>query len=127
MLDISALLAVLLNQGPKSEIISKTTGNSLIVPASLHWELGNALSSLFKRRKISPGEAEKVVDEYRRIPLQFVDIDLKAAVKLAHDHSVYAYDAYMILCAKQHRVPILSLDNALIEVARREKIRVVEV
>jgi predicted nucleic acid-binding protein len=127
VVDTSAVLGVLLNQGPKDHLVSRTAGSTLIAPVSLHWEMGNALSSLMKRKKISEKEAGAVLEEYAKIPIQFVEVDLKAALAVVGRHSIYAYDAYMVVCAKDFKIPLLSLDNGLLEVAKKEHVRILEV
>jgi len=126
VIDTSVILGVLLNQGPKEWLVASTTGATLISPASLHWEIGNALSSLMKRKKITEKEADSVLDAYAKIPIQYVDTDLKASLALVSKHSIYAYDAYMLVCAKHYKIPLISLDKALVEVAKKEHIRVLE-
>jgi predicted nucleic acid-binding protein len=34
-------------------------------------------------------------------------------VEVAAEHQLYAYDAYLIVCALQQRAPLLTLDAAL--------------
>ena len=126
VVDTSAILGVLLNQGPKEWLVASTTGATLIAPASLHWEIGNALSSLVKRKKVTEKEVDFVLEEYSKIPIQFVDADLKTSLALVSKHSIYAYDAYMLVCAKQFKVPLLSLDKGLMEVAKKEHVRFLE-
>ena len=46
VVDTSVLLAVVLNEPSKAELVRLTTGAGLIAPLSLHWEFGNALSSM---------------------------------------------------------------------------------
>jgi predicted nucleic acid-binding protein len=127
LVDDSAILSVLLNEATKEKIVAKTKDATLIAPASIHWEIGNAVSSLLKRKKISGAEGVQVVEEYLKIPIQYVDVDLKEAVSVAGKHSLYAYDAYMIVGAKQYRIPLLSLDSGLNDVAKKEKVKLVEV
>lgn len=126
VIDTSAILGVLLNQGPKEWLVANTARATLIAPASLPWEIGNALSSLMKRKKINEKEADFVLDSYSKIPIQFVDVDLKASLALVSKHSIYAYDAYLIVCAKHFKIPLVSLDNGLVEVAKKEHVRVLE-
>jgi predicted nucleic acid-binding protein len=126
VVDTSAILGVLLNQGQKEWLVASTTGATLIAPASLHWEIGNALSSLLKRKKITEKEADIVLDAYSKIPIQFVEADLKTSLALVSKHSIYAYDAYMLVCAKQFKIPLISLDRGLVEVAKKEHVRVLE-
>jgi predicted nucleic acid-binding protein len=66
------------------------------------------------------------LDAYAKIPIQFVDTDLKSALALVSKHSIYAYDAYMLVCAKHFKIPLVSLDKGLVEVAKKEHIRVLE-
>lgn len=127
VVDTSAILGVLLNQESKEGLVANTAGATLIAPASLHWEIGNALSSLMKKKKITEKEADVVLDAYSKIPIQFVDVDLKTSLGLVTKHSIYAYDAYMIVCAKHFKIPLISLDKALVEVAKKEHVRVLEV
>lgn len=126
VVDTSAVLGVLLNLESKPYLVTKTLGATLIAPTSLHWEIGNALSSLLKRKKLSLKEADLVLDEYGKIPIQFVDVDLKATMAIVNKHLIYAYDAYMVSCAKQYRLPLLTLDNGLRQVARKEHVRLLE-
>ena len=127
IVDTSAILCVLLNQEDKGKIVLKTQNAILMAPASLHWEIGNALSSLIKRKKLSEKLGLDVIEEFAKIPIQSVDVDMKMVISLVGKHSIYAYDAYMIISAKQNKIPILSLDKGLLEVARKEKLGIVEV
>jgi predicted nucleic acid-binding protein len=127
LVDASAILSALLNEATKGKIVAKTKDAILIAPSSIHWEICNAVSSLVKRKKISGAEGVQVVEEYLKIPIQHVDIDLKEAISVAGRHSMYAYDAYMIVGAKHYRLPLLSLDAGLNDVAKKEKVKLVEV
>jgi predicted nucleic acid-binding protein len=112
-IDTSALLAVCTNERSKPKLIEITAGCSLIAPASIHWEVGNALSAMLKREKIDLAQAQACVGAYREIPVKFVDVDLSHALALAARFRMYAYDAYLLSCAVQSRSPLLSLDSAL--------------
>jgi predicted nucleic acid-binding protein len=127
LVDTSVIVGVLLNEDSKERIISKTKGATLIAPASLHWEIGNVVSSLIKRKKVSGRIALQLIEEYHKISIQYLDVDLKETIAVVERHGIYAYDAYMVVCAKRYRLPLLSLDAGLNEVARKEKIRIVEV
>ncbi len=49
------------------------------------------------------------------------------ALEIAAGHGIYAYDAYLIACAKQYRLPLLTLDRDLMNVARDSGIDLIEV
>ncbi|HTS38043.1 MAG TPA: type II toxin-antitoxin system VapC family toxin [Candidatus Solibacter sp.] len=127
IIDTSAILAVIGEQPEKAELIRLTRGATLTAPASVHWEVGNALSAMFKRRVISVDEALESLDSYSAIPIRMVDVGLTQAVELSARLNVYAYDAYVIACAINQRAPILTLDKGLVARARELKLDVVEV
>lgn len=118
--DTSAILAVVLNEPVKRHIQSKTRGADLIAPPSLHWEVGNALSAGFKRGRLSLEDALHALKEYHQhIPVQFVDVQLTAAVRLADKLDIYAYDAYVIACAQTQHRPLLTLDGGQRDAAEK--------
>ena len=84
-----------------------------MAPASVHWEVGNALSALLKRRRIARGDLQQVLEAYERIPIRFLEVDLALALEIAAEHGLYAYDAYLVTCALAQRAPLLTLDQAL--------------
>jgi predicted nucleic acid-binding protein len=127
VIDTSALIAVVLNQTEKPEIIAVTTAAELIAPASVKWEVGNALSSLLKRKRITESEADEAIDQYNEIPIQYESPDLKTTLALCKKHQIYAYDAYVIACAQVFRIPILTLDLAMKSIGTKEKIKILEV
>jgi predicted nucleic acid-binding protein len=127
VIDTSALLAVVAMKPERAELIRVTRGATLIAPSSVHWEIGNALSAMFKRKAIELDDALRALDGYAAIPVRLIDPSLRQAVQLCRELKVYAYDAYVIACAINQRAPILSLDNVLKERARSLKLDILEV
>ncbi len=72
IIDTSTVIAVALNEPEKRNLIKMTENSELIAPSSLHWEVGNAFSAMFKRKKLNLSETIKGLREYRgsRITLQ---------------------------------------------------------
>jgi predicted nucleic acid-binding protein len=112
-IDTSAILSVCTNEPSKEDLIDLTAGCDLIAPASIHWEVGNALSAMIKRNRITTDQAKSCVIIYKKIPIRFVDIKLLDAVEIAARFKIYAYDAYLLTCASQYRTSLLTLDRAL--------------
>lgn len=108
-------------------MIGITEGAYLIAPSSLHWEIGNAFSAMFKRRKITLEQAITALRAYEQIPIRFSDVELDTALELSARLNVYAYDAYFIACAMEHRSPLVSLDDALLGAAQRSGVAIREV
>ena len=105
-------------------LISRSYSADLIAPASLHWEIGNALSAMFKRNRITLVEGQQALNEYQKIPLRFIDVTLSDALSIADQYSLYAYDACFIACARIQSAPLLSIDNGLRSAAQSAGIAV---
>lgn len=118
-IDTSVLLAVCTNESSKPRLIELTQGHHLLAPASVHWEVGNALSAMLKRGRIAGTQAQACIFAYQQISLTMIEVDLAAAVELAERFKIYAYDAYLLTCALAQRTPLLTLDHALMAVAKQ--------
>ena len=127
VIDTSIILAVLISEPERDRIISMTQETGLIAPQSVHWEVGNALSAMIKRQRITAVQAMKALDAYEKIPIRFVETSLHEAVTIAADQGLYAYDSYLIACAKEQRCALISLDKALLSAAKAVGVAVVEV
>jgi len=126
-IDTSALIAVIGNEASKQKIIEITKGYSLCAPVSVHWEIGNAFSAMFKRRKSSIKLAKKALKEYKKIPIKFIDVPLDKTLEISHAQNIYAYDAYLIQCAQQTSTSLLTLDNQLKITAEKMGVNILEI
>jgi predicted nucleic acid-binding protein len=117
IIDTSAIIAVLLSEPERATLVEVTRGAELAAPASVHWEVGNALSAGLKRRRLTLAEGQRALTAYEAIPIRFVEVDLALSLELAADHGLYAYDAYLLTCALQQRAPLLTLDAGLTRTA----------
>lgn len=125
--DSSVFLAVALNEPEKVRLIEITTGHDLIAPDVLPFELGNALSSLCRRKRICVGDALKIWDVIMSIPVELKPVEIRSAVELATQNNIYAYDAYFLECSLHWRCPLLTLDKELKANAISNNIEVLEV
>lgn len=124
--DTNIFLAVVLGEPEKENIIQLTAKANVISPEILPYEVGNALSAMVKRKKLTKGEALAAFEGASSIPVRLVPVDIKQAVKLAFDYNIYAYDAYFLQCAKQLSYPLITLDKRMKQVAYDLKIEVME-
>ena len=127
VVDTSVIISVLTNEKSKNRLIKLTKGEELLAPSSLHWEIGNAFSAMFKRKRITLELAKQAMDYYSLIPLRFQELDIFKALEIAYNYSVYAYDAYFLECSRRNNSPLITLDKNLKIVAKEMKIRVIEV
>ncbi len=127
VVDTSVIISVLINEKSKNKLIRVTKGEDLIAPVSLHWEIGNAFSAMFKKKRIDKKTAEEALSYYRRIALRLVTVDLRKSVEIAYKHNIYAYDAYFLECAINYNLPLITLDEKLADIAAEMNIKIIEV
>ena len=63
IVDTSVVIAVLLNEPERDRLLELTLNTEIIVPKSLHWEVGNAFSAMFKRKRLSLKEVQSAITE----------------------------------------------------------------
>jgi predicted nucleic acid-binding protein len=127
VVDTSVIIAVIAGEPQQQTLVHLTKGADLIAPVSIHFEIGNALSAMLRRNRISLDKALLALAAYQQIPIRFVDIELDEALRIADAFGIYAYDAYLIRTALKFRAPLISLDRQLTECAKQMKVNVLEV
>ena len=127
VIDTSVILAVLTSEPERPSIVKLTQDANLIAPASVHWEVGNALSAMLKRKRLTLPEAQSAATSYAKIPIRFIEVSLMESLAIVSKHNLYAYDAYVIACAQSERCNLISLDAALLNAATASGVGIVEV
>ena len=127
VVDASVLIAVIVNESEKERLVAITQEAELIAPMSVHWEIGNAFSSLLKRQRITLEQALQAIDMYLGIPVRFVEVELSNSLELAGELGLYTYDAYLLRCAEKFRLPLLTLDKHLMQAAKDKGVSILEV
>ncbi len=127
VVDASIILAALTSEPERPTILKMTQDQDLLAPASVPWEIGNALSAMIRRGRVTAAQARDVLKNYERIPIRFVEVSLQDAIEVAASHNIYAYDAYLIVCAREQRCRLISLDKGLLKAAVDAGVGVLEV
>lgn len=127
VVDTSVIIAVISGESSRAALIRATRGAELVAPASVHWEVGNAVAALMKRRLATRDQAFELLAAYADVPLRLLDVELSAAMELAASHALYAYDAYVLACALSQRAPLLTLDKGQARAAIAAGVRLKEV
>lgn len=124
--DASVFLAVVLNDAARDSIIRNTTGRGIVAPEILPYEVGNALVVVRRKGRLTEREVLRAFDSAQQIPVTLLPVTIPSAIKLAMQFGIYAYDAYYLQCCIENRLPLLSLDVRMCEVAKRLRIQIVE-
>lgn len=113
VIDTSALVSVIVGEPERNKIIEITTGNTLVGPGSIPWEIGNAFSAMFKQKRLSLEEAQKGISIFNSIPIRYIETNFVAVLIISKEAGIYAYDAYFLDCAVRQKAPLLTLDQRL--------------
>ncbi len=124
--DTNTFIAVALNEPEKDMIIRLTEGYDLIAPEVLPFEIGNALTAMMKRNALEADEVILAWDMVQHIQVDLRRIDIRAALNIATQYNIYAYDAYFLECALNLRSPLLTLDGRMKGIAQEIGIQVME-
>src|SRR5262245_26591255 len=65
-------------------------GTVVCAPASLRWEVGNAATAGVKKRRLTLERARQLVNDFERVTIREVTIDLRRAVDLSLELGIYA-------------------------------------
>lgn len=126
VIETSALLAILLEEPERPQLIAATVGAVLLAPAALPWEVGNALVAAVRRRRLGDSEARQAWAAFESVPLRLVEVDIGRAVATALRLGLYAYDAYFLELARQRGTTLLTLDRRLAAAATASGLNLVE-
>ena len=124
--DTNIFLAVALDEPEKKNIIKLTAGSDIISPEILPYEIGNALSAMVKRKRVTEKEALAAQAAANRIPVRLVDADIPNSLEIALNFNIYAYDAYFLQVAQAFSCPLMTLDKRMMQVASEMNIETLE-
>ena len=124
--DTNTFIAVALNEPEKDMIIRLTEGHDLVAPEVLPFEIGNALTAMMKRNVLEADEVILAWDMVQHIPVDLRRIEIGAALKIATQYNIYAYDAYFLECAFNLGSPLLTLDRQMKAIAQKIGLQVME-
>ena len=79
-----------------------------------------------RKGRLNDREVLRAVDLYQRIAVKLVSVKMHDAIKIALRFNIYAYDAYYLQCCIENRLPLISLDDRMCDIAGNLGIKVVE-
>jgi predicted nucleic acid-binding protein len=123
--DASAFLSVVLDEVDREWVIERTSGYRIVSPEVLPYEIANALIAVTKKRRLTDKDALRAFSISQSIPVRLVPIRIHDAIKIAVKFRIYAYDAFYLQCCLETKLPLISLDNRMCDVAKGLEIKVV--
>jgi len=127
VVDANIFLAVALNEPEKNQIIQLTAGARLIAPEVLLYEIGNALSAMMKRQRLTYQQTTRAFSIIELIPVVLEKADIMQALKISHSFNTYAYDAYYLEVAHRLQIPLMTLDQKMKNIGNSLNINLLEI
>ena len=126
VIDANVVIAVVLGEPERDWAIQATNAGIAYAPRSLPFEIGNALSGLVKRKRLSAAGMQTAWAAATQFQVTLCDIDMTAALRIAGVHELYAYDAFMLQCAVGTAAKLATLDRKMALVGRTIGIEILE-
>jgi predicted nucleic acid-binding protein len=126
IMDASAIITMVIDEPEKDLIVNLTKDMDLLSPEMVPFEIGNALTRLKRRHILNNEEVIEAYNVYKNIPLRFIEVNVENALKIACQYNIYAYDAYYLEAAFRLKLPLLTLDRPMKDIARRMKLDILE-
>ncbi|OQW91304.1 MAG: VapC toxin family PIN domain ribonuclease [Thiotrichaceae bacterium IS1] len=124
--DANTFLVTALEEPEKPLIVSLSNGCELFSPEILHYEIGNALIAMIRRKRLTYAEAKRAYQLTQVVPVKLLKPDLEVSLEIAYQYQLYAYDAFYLQCALQHQMPLLTLDKRMKQVAKQLSLTILE-
>jgi predicted nucleic acid-binding protein len=109
-------------------IFDQIAEQGAVVPALWVLEVANSLTVAVRRERISPQERSDALADLSALEIS-VDPETerhawKATLQLADNHGLTVYDAAYLELAQRKRVPLVTLDRALVSAAGAANVEV---
>jgi len=131
VLDCSATLAFLLEdeQTPAiGTLFDEIVQNGAVVPILWHLEVANSLTLAVRRKRIPPSVRDQLLMHLQKLDIATDMVThihaWTATIGLADLHGLTIYDAAYLELAQRRRLPLATLDKALVAAARQSGVAV---
>lgn len=119
VVDASALAAVVFGEPESEAMAARLRGAALHAPPILPFEMANVAWKKARRQPEFAGVYRAAIAEFLLLPIRMIHVDIEAALDLALEAQVTAYDAAYVVAARLLNVELVTLDKKLAEAAKR--------
>ena len=130
VLDASLTVAWFLNEpGPAlGDIVDRLAEDGAVVPRLWPLEVANAFQIAIRKDRTTAADRDAAFGELRRMAITIDtgadDLAWTTIVELSDRFSLTAYDASYVELAHRRRLPLATLDKAMIAAAKRMDIKI---
>lgn len=119
VVDASALSALLFNE-PEAPAVTRRLGDAtLLAPGLLPYEIANVCAMKIRRDRKRRDLLLEAFALFESLDIEIVDVDHCAAVVLADETGLTAYDASYLWLARKLGADLVTLDRELAAASRR--------
>jgi predicted nucleic acid-binding protein len=109
-------------------VFDRVADRGAVVPSLWHLEVANSLTVAVRRKRISPAERADALSDLAQLDVSVDDETeqhaWRATTQLADLHGLSVYDAVYLELAQRKRLPLVTLDKALIRAAEAAGVEV---
>jgi predicted nucleic acid-binding protein len=109
-------------------VFDRVADRGAVVPSLWHLEVANSLTVAVRRKRISPAERADALSDLAQLDVSVDDETeqhaWRATAQLADLHGLSVYDAVYLELAQRKRLPLVTLDKALIRAAEAAGVEV---
>jgi predicted nucleic acid-binding protein len=130
VVDASLFLVCLLNEprpGPENAVWEHLVSDTIFVPD--HWpnEIANALRRAVRTKRLPINELEPITQRISVFDITFADPtpvrEIGALAKEALEYDLSAYDMIYVRLAREHRLPLATIDQSMRRAAAKLRVR----
>ena len=111
-------------------ILDRLEMSTAVVPSIWPLEVGNVLLVAERKKRLSEADSTRFIALLTELPIMIEqespDRMMKEILALAREHQLSTYDASYLDLAMRKGLPIATLDNGLIEAAKRSQVTIIE-
>ncbi len=109
-------------------VFDRVADRGAVVPSLWHLEVANSLTVAVRRKRISPAERADALSDLAQLDVSVDDETeqhaWRATTQIADLHGLSVYDAAYLELAQRKRLPLVTLDKALIRAAEAAGVEV---
>ncbi|TRZ51994.1 PIN domain-containing protein [bacterium] len=119
VIDASAILSYILpdESTPKNvlSVFRKYAKDEVILfaPTLLSYEIGSAIKSAVKQKRLNELTATGIIDDFKQIEIMLFDPNISSTLALSLKHNLSFYDASYLCLAQEQNAKLFTLDEKL--------------
>lgn len=126
-IDASAVLSYIIPDEPTPSNILNVFRKyakgeiSLLAPTLLSYEVGNAIKSAVKQKRLNELTAIDIINDFKQMNIIFFDPNISETITLSLKYNLSFYDATYLCLAQEQKAKLLTLDKKLQNVLLLQK------